>query len=114
MVHENSINVLPRKELLKKGSCSIITTSTEIYVWQSTSSTTMGRRVTSVIAAELAKKINPLLMLKLNENGEFFLFKLRFSNYRDTLPIDLGSEEDIKIHDDRMDIFKTIKIERKD
>jgi len=24
------------------------------------------------------------------------------------------SDEDIKIHDDRMDIFKTIKIERKD
>ena len=29
-------------------------------------------------ARELAKKINPLLMLKLNENGEFFLFKIKF------------------------------------
>ena len=97
MVHENSTNVLPPKELLKKGSCSIVTTSTEIYIWQSSSSTPIGRRVASIIARELAKKINPILMLKLNENGEFFLFKIKFSNYRDTLAIDVGGAEEIKV-----------------
>ncbi|ELP88303.1 actin-binding protein, putative, partial [Entamoeba invadens IP1] len=97
LIHEHGVNSLPPKELLKAGTVNIVTTDTEIFIWSSVSATTLAKRIGNIVAVEMAKTIKPIIMLRLNENGEAILYKEKFSNYPGMLPIQTGgAAPDIK------------------
>ncbi|EAL48838.1 actin-binding protein putative [Entamoeba histolytica] len=97
MIYEHGNTTLPPKEILKEGTVNIISTSTEIYVWQSVTSTINCRKIGNIIGNELRKRNKPIIMVKINQNGENILFKEKFSNYPGTLPIQMGGIENKKM-----------------
>ncbi|EDR27834.1 coronin, putative [Entamoeba dispar SAW760] len=112
MIYEHGNTTLPPKEILKEGTVNIISTKTEIYVWQSITATNICKKIGNIIGNEIRKRNKAIIMVKINQNGENIIFKEKFSNYPGTLPIQMGGGiENQKINNKEIEHKPQKKIE---
>jgi hypothetical protein len=82
------------REALESNHCYVLDALNEVYVWQGRTSATPARRAALKLAREVhAKRARApwARIARVMDGSESILFKEKFSNWPDTLPIQLAS-----------------------